>query len=229
MTTNVRCVPKKDFPLHALIANSACAHLSNKTIAQPLLRPSGVVNRVAVLTVPKLLKTLRSSSFVVSSGICPTNTFGSPQTRLLMRVDILLYPDGKRPRLTRLCDLRMKLCLRRVFGTASVAHDLRAFLDVPVLKGQTPSSGNGWSAAQLRLKSWDDLHKLWYVLLKERLMLRSEMLRFSAMGEKTIPSPERYRHVKKSMCRIKFVLTERALKEKDSAVREELKRRINAL
>lgn len=117
--------------------------------------------------------------------------------------------------------------LRR-FSTTSVVQDLRSFLDVDALKGKTPETGRGWSAAQLRLKSWDDLHKLWFVLLKERQMLKSEELRYRAMGEK-MASPERYRHVKKSMTRIKFVLTERALVEKDPAVREELKRRINAL
>lgn len=117
--------------------------------------------------------------------------------------------------------------LRR-FGTSAVVRDLRAFVDIQALKGETPAVGSDWSAAQLRLKSWDDLHKLWYVLLKEKQMLKSEMLRYKAIKEK-MPSPERYRKVKKSMCRIKFVLTERALQETDPAIQEELKRRINAI
>jgi len=81
---------------------------------------------------------------------------------------------------------------------------------------------------QLRLKSWDDLHKLWYVLLKEKLMLNSEKLRFKSFGEE-LPAKERCRAVRKSMAKIKFVLTERANKIEDRVEREELIKRINAV
>ena len=59
-------------------------------------------------------------------------------------------------------------------------------------------------------------------------MLKSEFLRYKALDEK-IPEPQRYRNVKKSMCRIKFVLTERAMADPNPQRREEMKRRINAL
>ncbi|KAL5996087.1 hypothetical protein ACLOJK_026160 [Asimina triloba] len=85
-----------------------------------------------------------------------------------------------------------------------------------------------WKASELRLKSWDDLHKLWYVLLKEknmlmtqRQMLHAQNLRFS--------NPERIPKVRKSMCRLKHVLTERAIAEPDPRRSAEMKRMINAL
>lgn len=88
--------------------------------------------------------------------------------------------------------------------------------------------GRGWKASELRLKSWDDLHKLWYVLLKEknmlmtqRNMLHSQNLRF--------PNPDRIPKVRKSMARIKHVLTERAIADPDPRRSAEMKRMINAL
>ncbi|KAM0907654.1 hypothetical protein ACQ4PT_015965 [Festuca glaucescens] len=91
-----------------------------------------------------------------------------------------------------------------------------------------PHYGRGWKAAELRLKSWDDLHKLWYVLLKEKNMLMSQrqMLNSENMH---FPNPERISKVKRSMCRIKHVLTERAIADPDPRRTAEMKRMINAL
>jgi len=61
---------------------------------------------------------------------------------------------------------------------------------------------------ELRRKSFDDLHKLWYVLYKERNMLYTEANLSRRKGQ-YFPQPERARKVKKSMGAIKAVLGER--------------------
>ncbi|KAM1026002.1 hypothetical protein ACFX13_039707 [Malus domestica] len=88
--------------------------------------------------------------------------------------------------------------------------------------------GRSWKADELRLKSWDDLNKLWYVLLKEKNMLMTQRQMLHAQNLR-FPNPERLPKVRKSMCRIKHVLTERAIVEPDPRRSAEMKRMINAL
>ncbi|GAB4837160.1 hypothetical protein Ancab_002071 [Ancistrocladus abbreviatus] len=88
--------------------------------------------------------------------------------------------------------------------------------------------GRSWKACELRLKSWDDLQKLWYVLLKEKNMLMTQRQMLHAQNLR-FPNPERISKVKKSMCRIKHVLTERAIEEPDPRRSAEMKRMVNAL
>ncbi|XP_073118068.1 uncharacterized protein [Elaeis guineensis] len=88
--------------------------------------------------------------------------------------------------------------------------------------------GRSWKASELRLKSWDDLNKLWYVLLKEKNMLMTQRQMLHAQNLR-FPNPERISKVRKSMCRIKHVLTERAIAEPDPRRSAEMKRMINIL
>ncbi|XP_058083413.1 uncharacterized protein LOC131231286 [Magnolia sinica] len=94
--------------------------------------------------------------------------------------------------------------------------------DTPVVYGRS------WKASELRLKSWDDLQKLWYVLLKEKNMLMTQRQMLHAQNLR-FPNPERIPKVRKSMCRIKHVLTERAIDEPDPRRSSEMKGMINAL
>ncbi|XP_024440278.1 uncharacterized protein LOC7486835 isoform X2 [Populus trichocarpa] len=50
--------------------------------------------------------------------------------------------------------------------------------------------GRSWKASELRLKSWDDLQKLWYVLLKEKNMLMTQRQMLHAQNFR-FPNPER--------------------------------------
>lgn len=94
---------------------------------------------------------------------------------------------------------------------------------------ETPNVyGRGWKASELRLKSWDDLNKLWYVLMKEKNMLMTQRQMLHAQNLR-FPNPERISKVRKSMCRIKHVLTERAIEEADPRRSAEMKRMINVL
>ncbi|KAH8517112.1 hypothetical protein H0E87_005168 [Populus deltoides] len=50
--------------------------------------------------------------------------------------------------------------------------------------------GRSWKASELRLKAWDDLHKLWYVMLKEKNMLMTQRQMLHAQNFR-FPNPER--------------------------------------
>ncbi|OBZ71598.1 54S ribosomal protein L4, mitochondrial [Grifola frondosa] len=74
-------------------------------------------------------------------------------------------------------------------------------------------SGRSWTAAELRRKSFKDLHTLWYVLLRERNLLatqRAEARRLGAASEALSLRKKTFR-CRKSMARIKYVINERRL------------------
>lgn len=71
--------------------------------------------------------------------------------------------------------------------------------------------GEAWTVAQLRRKSFDDLHTLWYVCLKERNRLYRESRIYQAWpGEmKDDPFEKVSDKIKTTMWRIRHVLSER--------------------
>jgi len=86
---------------------------------------------------------------------------------------------------------------------------LDAFRDTE--SSQTRSAdavGRSWSVAELRRKSFEDLHKLWYVMYMERNMILTESNLARRKGI-IFPQPERETKVKKGMAAIKAVLGER--------------------
>ena len=97
-----------------------------------------------------------------------------------------------------------------------MAGGLDAFLD-PVRflseeKAKEEVTGREWEARELRLKSFEDLHGLWYVLLKEKNMLQTE--KFAARANRIkMKGAHRIGKVRRTMSRIKLVLSERAIEE----------------
>ncbi|KAK7056767.1 54S ribosomal protein L4 mitochondrial [Paramarasmius palmivorus] len=74
-------------------------------------------------------------------------------------------------------------------------------------------SGRSWKASELRLKSFQDLHTLWYVLLRERNLLATQKEEVRRIGAIPMLTSFRYKtmQVHKSMARIKYVMNERRL------------------
>ncbi|BGP20089.1 hypothetical protein JCM10213_002661 [Rhodosporidiobolus nylandii] len=100
--------------------------------------------------------------------------------------------------------------------TDTSAHPLWRFfhgeqsLEVP--DKRTDNSSRSWTALELRRKSFDELHQLWYVLLRERNVLltqREEARRLRVDLGGFGAAPEKLRLCQKSMARIKQVLSER--------------------
>lgn len=70
----------------------------------------------------------------------------------------------------------------------------------------TQPPGRAWKAEELRRKSFEDLHTLWYVTLKEKMVLLSLRAMHQANG-RSAPGHERSRMIKvrQTMARIKTV------------------------
>ncbi|XP_075717773.1 large ribosomal subunit protein uL29m [Rhinoderma darwinii] len=95
------------------------------------------------------------------------------------------------------------------FHSSAARRGLEEFFDDPKNWGEsTVKSGDAWTINQLRCKSSEDLHKLWYVLLKEKNMLNT-LEQESKRQRTAMPSPERLYKVTKSMENLHQVVTER--------------------
>ncbi|XP_050315181.1 39S ribosomal protein L47, mitochondrial-like [Anthonomus grandis grandis] len=99
--------------------------------------------------------------------------------------------------------------LKRSISTTTPRNDLMEFFDHKDNWGQREiKSGRSWTKDEMRLKSNSDLHKLWYVLLKEKNMLLTmeEECKDQTM---LFPSPERIDKVEESMENLEEVIRER--------------------
>lgn len=98
---------------------------------------------------------------------------------------------------------------RRNLHTTKPALDLMEFFDDKRNFGETNIRvGRSWRLDELRIKSNTDLHKLWYVLLKERNMLYTMEYECNK-NMRLFPNPERIDKVQESMDNIEIVVRER--------------------
>ncbi|EFA03754.1 large ribosomal subunit protein uL29m [Tribolium castaneum] len=99
--------------------------------------------------------------------------------------------------------------LVRCLSVSVPQRGLMEFFDDEKNWGATEvKSGRSWKKEELRLKSNTDLHKLWYVLLKERNMLLT-MEQEANDQTQLFPSPERLDKVEESMENLEAVVRER--------------------
>lgn len=98
---------------------------------------------------------------------------------------------------------------RKYIHTTNQLDDLMEFFDSKKNWAETNIRvGRGWKLDELRIKSNTDLHKLWYILLKERNMLYTMQLECEKQV-KLFPNPERIDKVEESMNNIETVVRER--------------------
>ncbi|KAF2180537.1 MRP-L47-domain-containing protein [Zopfia rhizophila CBS 207.26] len=77
--------------------------------------------------------------------------------------------------------------------------------------GEDNAYGRAWTVNELRVKSWDDLHCLWWVCMRERNRLATEKIERNRIkaGFGDVEAEARDKTVRKTMIAIQHTLTER--------------------
>ena len=95
------------------------------------------------------------------------------------------------------------------YHAGSPVQGLDEFFDIKK-PNEVVTTGRAWTVADVRRKSFDDIHKLWFVLYKECNLLLSEREKNRRNQRPVLAGEEhRYIKVKRSMAAIKQVLSER--------------------
>lgn len=95
------------------------------------------------------------------------------------------------------------------------------FLDIDSGAGAR-RTGRAWKASELRLKSFDDLHRLWYILVIERNVLLTERAWCKTNGRHWSNGMSNLQKVRHSMARIKAIIAERVRAIRAQRAREAL-------
>ena len=93
-------------------------------------------------------------------------------------------------------------------AATGTSKDLNALTNYKADTRQYGQTGRSWRPEELRLKSHDDLHKLWYVLLKEKNKLKSDCLLSTQLGQMFYGYSDLLK-VRLSMSRLLTIVNER--------------------
>ncbi|XP_002153809.2 large ribosomal subunit protein uL29m isoform X1 [Hydra vulgaris] len=109
--------------------------------------------------------------------------------------------------------LSLPIHFARPLSTTSKLNSLAEFFPPGVYDSdkfveENPNIGRKWKKSELRIRSNSDLHKFWYVLLKEKNMLLTMRQEAKRLGI-PVPGPTRLDKVNKSMLAVKSVIKER--------------------
>ncbi|KAJ3042929.1 54S ribosomal protein L4 mitochondrial [Rhizophlyctis rosea] len=138
---------------------------------------------------PRLAPSLRTPISCFQSSIAQQRSLSSTTQRTSLRSSLSALPSTQIP---------LRRGLEEFFDNANgwvwTDHEL--------------PTGRAWTREELRGKSFDDLHKLWWVCTKEVNRLRSQQVegrRFKVH----FPHDTRLKECRRTMARIKYVLWER--------------------
>ncbi len=95
-----------------------------------------------------------------------------------------------------------------LYAKAATSDDMKAWSGLSDDQRRDAKNGRAWRAEELRLKNHDDLHKLWYVFLKEKNKLKSDFLMCKQLGQVFFGRND-HKKVKLSMARLLTVVNER--------------------
>ena len=95
-----------------------------------------------------------------------------------------------------------------LYARGATSDDMRAWSNNQEDQRKETKNGRAWRAEELRLKNHDDLHKLWYVLLKEKNKLKSDFLMSKQLGQIFFYKND-IKKVQLSMSRLLTVVNER--------------------
>ncbi|KAI0345778.1 MRP-L47-domain-containing protein [Trametopsis cervina] len=171
-------------------------------------RIQSTLQRATVSSLP--VRHARTFASVLPAVPAAPKSTSAPRTKLPSNAKDVRQPGASRPHLGIEVDPKHGLY---AFFRKKVEDGVAKYETVEPIDVAADKSGRAWTAAELRRKSFQDLHTLWYVLVRERNLLATqrEEARRQGISHNRMSSATKVFRVRKSMARIKYVLNERRL------------------